>query len=113
MSSIKQYIYLICEGTSTNDIIKSVNSCIPKKTTSFFNFFKSSNEIEYEEVEKVEESEEVEEVEESEESEELEEVEVEELEDNKYNKGKIYKLVCDDGHYYIGSTTQKLYLRLL
>jgi len=27
---------------------------------------------------------------------------------NKYNNSKIYKLVCDDGHYYIGSTTQKL-----
>lgn len=27
---------------------------------------------------------------------------------NKYNNSKIYKLICDDGHYYIGSTTQKL-----
>lgn len=27
---------------------------------------------------------------------------------NKYNNGQIYKLVCKDGHYYIGSTTQKL-----
>lgn len=27
---------------------------------------------------------------------------------NIYNNGKIYKLLCDDGHYYIGSTTQKL-----
>jgi hypothetical protein len=54
MSSIKQYIYLICEGTSTNDIIKSINKCIPKKTTSIFNFFKSSDEIEYEEFPKLE-----------------------------------------------------------
>jgi hypothetical protein len=27
---------------------------------------------------------------------------------NIYDNGKIYKLLCDDGHYYIGSTTQKL-----
>jgi len=27
---------------------------------------------------------------------------------NKYNNSKIYKLICDDDHYYIGSTTQKL-----
>lgn len=27
---------------------------------------------------------------------------------NIYEKGKIYKLQCMDGHYYIGSTTQKL-----
>jgi predicted GIY-YIG superfamily endonuclease len=25
---------------------------------------------------------------------------------NTYNNGKIYKLVCEDGHYYIGSTVQ-------
>jgi hypothetical protein len=31
--------------------------------------------------------------------------------ENKYENGKIYKLVCDDGHYYIGSTIQKLNLR--
>jgi hypothetical protein len=30
---------------------------------------------------------------------------------NIYENGKIYKLLCDDGHYYIGSTTQKLYNR--
>ena len=30
---------------------------------------------------------------------------------NKYNNGKIYKLVCEDGCYYIGSTIQKLNLR--
>ena len=27
---------------------------------------------------------------------------------NSYDNGKIYKLICDDDHYYIGSTTQKL-----
>jgi predicted GIY-YIG superfamily endonuclease len=27
---------------------------------------------------------------------------------NIYNNGKIYKLVCEDGCYYIGSTIQKL-----
>lgn len=27
---------------------------------------------------------------------------------NIYDNGKIYKLICDDDHYYIGSTTQKL-----
>jgi len=27
---------------------------------------------------------------------------------NMYSKGKLYRLVCDDGHYYIGSTTNKL-----
>jgi hypothetical protein len=27
---------------------------------------------------------------------------------NIYENGKIYKLLCIDGHYYIGSTTQKL-----
>jgi hypothetical protein len=31
--------------------------------------------------------------------------------ENKYNNGKIYKLICEDGHYYIGSTIQKLNLR--
>jgi hypothetical protein len=31
--------------------------------------------------------------------------------ETKYNNGKIYKLVCDDGSYYIGSTIQKLNLR--
>lgn len=30
---------------------------------------------------------------------------------NIYQKGKIYKLLCEDGHYYIGSTTQSLYNR--
>lgn len=30
---------------------------------------------------------------------------------NKYNNGKIYKLVCENGYYYIGSTIQKLNLR--
>lgn len=30
---------------------------------------------------------------------------------NKYDNGKIYKLICDDGYYYIGSTIQKLNLR--
>ena len=27
-----------------------------------------------------------------------------------YQEGKIYKLTCNDGHYYIGSTVQKLNL---
>ena len=27
---------------------------------------------------------------------------------NMYSNGKLYRLVCDDGHYYIGSTTNKL-----
>ena len=27
---------------------------------------------------------------------------------NKYKNGQIYKLVCEDGCYYIGSTIQKL-----
>lgn len=31
---------------------------------------------------------------------------------NKYQNGKIYKLICEDGYYYIGSTIQKLYCRL-
>ena len=57
------------------------------------------------ELEEVEDSEEEIEVEESEESNESEE-------DDKYNNGKIYKLVCTDGYYYIGSTSQMLYLRL-
>jgi hypothetical protein len=30
---------------------------------------------------------------------------------NIYDNGKIYKLICEDAHYYIGSTTQKLYNR--
>ncbi len=30
---------------------------------------------------------------------------------NKYENGKIYKLICDNGYYYIGSTIQKLNLR--
>lgn len=30
----------------------------------------------------------------------------------KYETGKIYKLVCDDGKYYIGSTIRPLYARL-
>lgn len=30
---------------------------------------------------------------------------------NIYTSGKIYRLICIDGHYYIGSTTQKLNLR--
>lgn len=29
-----------------------------------------------------------------------------------YTKGKIYRLLCDDGHYYIGSTTNTLAGRL-
>ena len=29
-----------------------------------------------------------------------------------YENGKIYKIVCEDGHYYIGSTTNKLNYRL-
>lgn len=32
--------------------------------------------------------------------------------ENKYEEGKIYRLVCEDGHYYIGSTIQSLGLRL-
>jgi predicted GIY-YIG superfamily endonuclease len=28
--------------------------------------------------------------------------------ENKYEEGKIYRLVCEDGHYYIGSTIQSL-----
>ena len=31
---------------------------------------------------------------------------------NKYEYGKIYKIECNDGHYYIGSTTQPLCRRL-
>lgn len=31
---------------------------------------------------------------------------------NIYENGKIYKLICNDGSYYFGSTTQKLYRRL-
>ena len=31
--------------------------------------------------------------------------------ENKYNQGKIYRIICDDGHYYIGATTQNLNLR--
>jgi hypothetical protein len=34
------------------------------------------------------------------------------MENNKYKAGKIYKLTCTDGYYYIGSTIQKLYYRL-
>ena len=30
----------------------------------------------------------------------------------KYSNGKIYKLQCDDGHFYIGSTVFMLYQRL-
>jgi len=29
-----------------------------------------------------------------------------------YENGKIYRLICDDGHYYFGSTTNKLKYRL-
>lgn len=32
--------------------------------------------------------------------------------DKRYNAGKIYKLVCTDGHYYIGSTITALNYRL-
>ena len=31
---------------------------------------------------------------------------------NKYQNGKIYRLICEDGRYYYGSTIQKLYIRL-
>ena len=31
---------------------------------------------------------------------------------NIYKNGKIYRIQCTDGHYYIGSTTQKLIYRL-
>jgi hypothetical protein len=31
--------------------------------------------------------------------------------ENKYNNGKIYRLMCNDGYYYIGSTIVKLNLR--
>lgn len=31
---------------------------------------------------------------------------------NKYQTGKIYSLICDDGHYYIGSTISDLECRL-
>jgi len=30
----------------------------------------------------------------------------------KYAEGKIYKLLCEDGHYYYGSTIQELFRRL-
>ena len=30
---------------------------------------------------------------------------------NRYQTGKVYRLLCEDGHYYIGSTTQPLNLR--
>jgi len=30
---------------------------------------------------------------------------------NRYQTGKVYRLLCEDGHYYIGSTTQALNLR--
>jgi len=30
---------------------------------------------------------------------------------NNYNRGKIYRLLCFDGHYYYGSTTQRLNYR--
>ena len=67
-------------------------------------------EVEEEEVEEVEEEEvEVDEEEEEEE----EEVEVEEEEEEEtYIDGKIYQLLCIDGHYYYGSTIQQLYKRL-
>ena len=39
------------------------------------------------------------------------EYESESKSENKYQNGKIYKLVCKDGHYYIGSTIQELKLR--
>ena len=75
-------------------------------------------EVEVEEVEK-EEDEEEEEVEEEEvevdeeEEEEEEEVEVEEEEEEEtYIDGKIYQLLCIDGHYYYGSTVQRLCERL-
>jgi hypothetical protein len=32
--------------------------------------------------------------------------------DSRYKNGKIYRLVCDDGHYYIGSTINQLKYRL-
>lgn len=31
---------------------------------------------------------------------------------NRYKNGKIYKILCVDGHYYYGSTIQRLYERL-
>lgn len=31
---------------------------------------------------------------------------------NRFENGKIYRLLCDDGHYYIGSTTNELQYRL-
>lgn len=34
------------------------------------------------------------------------------MEENRYSKSKVYKLQCDDGHYYIGSTTAPLSKRL-
>lgn len=34
------------------------------------------------------------------------------MEENRYSKSKIYKLQCDDGYYYIGSTTAPLSKRL-
>ena len=34
------------------------------------------------------------------------------MEENRYSKSKVYKLQCDDGYYYIGSTTAPLSKRL-
>jgi hypothetical protein len=34
------------------------------------------------------------------------------MEDAKYKNGKIYRLICEDGHYYIGSTINQLNYRL-
>ena len=39
-----QKIYFICGGTSTNDIIKSINNGIVKETKSFYNLFFSKKE---------------------------------------------------------------------
>jgi hypothetical protein len=35
------------------------------------------------------------------------------MDKNRYNESKVYKLQCNDGYYYIGSTTSNLYKRFI
>jgi hypothetical protein len=114
----KVYIELVEEYSCNNkgELTLKETAYINNSNTDFLCL---NNEIEEDEIEEDDEIEEEDEFEEDEfEEDEFEEDEFEDddesmsiysnIDYNKYNNGKIYKLVCKDEHYYIGSTIKTL-----
>lgn len=119
-SRLYQHINTIGWDKVNIDIIQNY-SCNNKnelnmKTEEYINassndFLCLNNEIEEDEVEENEVEENEIEENEIEENSDYESIFISDSEDDMYQNGKIYKLVSDDGHYYIGSTTTTLHKR--